>query len=612
MKSLDTIPLDKIDVGDDFNPRTTADVDDGFLASVQTHGIITPILLQPQGSGASTRYFLVAGERRYRAAVKVGLTEIPAVIRTEFPTGQTLPTALVENMQRQQLSPIEEAHAFQRAHDDGLTGEELAEAVGVSLDTIRQRVRLLELPGKVQELVGAGDVTLKTAGDLRQLAPFGETIVAKTAELLVAGQDESSWDEPIVPGDLTQNPEWMLERVVSELGDDAPFLFHLRKGDRIQLEGYGAVKWPDGVDVAPVAEKLRALPPYGPDYKPIRGAALEIKQEDIDAARAYGCLVELGDHLYLTDPVWLLDLLDGKADKAISSWNRKQKKAAKSNGADDAAAVDPADAAREQKRQERTEQRAAQLSARERNISLRHALMDLTAPEITLEAVQAVGELLLQYAADDLGQRGWRFVDERAETVTAKKNGEISSLAYDRGAGGLLHGALQKAETPERALGVLLQALVAARFADKQAARQSDRYGDVRGMGEWAANKQLVSLVEAIAEPILPPDITLELRERRDREAVELDRYRTQLRDDLTKSDFPSRVRRGEDSCPNCGGGETSGLEDGGFTPCACSDEEILDAAIKCPRCGEPECFATCTGYQLAGDVEETLEPAAA
>jgi ParB family chromosome partitioning protein len=110
MQQLQTIPVEKIDVGDGFNSRRNLTLDDGFVASIRAHGVIQPILVHPQGTGEHQRFFLVAGERRFRAAQEIGLADIPAVVRTTFgENGEALPVALVENLQREQLSPIEEA-----------------------------------------------------------------------------------------------------------------------------------------------------------------------------------------------------------------------------------------------------------------------------------------------------------------------------------------------------------------------------------------------------------------------------------------------------------------------------------------------------------------------
>lgn len=602
MNTLQTIPVDLIDVGDDFNPRRETAVDDGFLASVKAHGILTPILVHPQGSGKKTRYFLVAGERRYRAAIAEGHAEIPAVIRAEFAAGGALPAALVENMQRKQLSPIEEARAFERAIHEGLTPSELADATGVSADTIKGRLALLQLPASAQELVDDGSLTLAAAAALKTLAAAGEKVVEKTAELIVNDTAEP-WDDPIGAHELETDPAWVLEQTLNELDPaDRPFLV---KVGRHYVVDPARIEWPAGIGEG-LAEKANRLPEYDRDtHKSVRRDATACTDADIDAARAFGCLLELGagkgrSGLWVTDAVWLADRLGEQLDKATAAWERKRKKAAKSAGT---AVGDET----ERKRGEREQAKAEQLSARERNVSLRNALLQLRTVEPTLDAIKAVGGLLLEYAGTDLGH-AYRFVDERCETVKTKKTGEISSLTYSRDADHHLLAALEEADTPERALGVLVGALAAGVFVDVKAARQSDRYCHLRGLHGYSPNKELVDTVTRLAEPILPADIKLEIKERQELEAVERANEKAEFRAEYASSDLPSRVRSGAEVCPSCGN-SAAGLQPDEFVACACTGEQIVDAAVACPRCGELECFASCSAFLVDAAVEE---PAAA
>lgn len=111
-------------------------------------------------------YVLIAGERRWRAAKRAGLTEIPAVIR-EYTGQPTLVEALIENVQRQDLTPMEEARAFQQLLENyGMTQEQVAGRVGKSRPSISNTLRLLQLPQEVQEMVEAGELS---AGHARAL-----------------------------------------------------------------------------------------------------------------------------------------------------------------------------------------------------------------------------------------------------------------------------------------------------------------------------------------------------------------------------------------------------------------------------------------------------------
>ena len=133
--------------------------------SIRARGVIQPIVVRPRESG---RYQIVAGERRWRAAQKARLHEIPAIIR-ELDDAQTLEIALIENIQRRDLNAIEEAQGYQRLVDEyGHTQEELGKLVNKSRSHVANLLRLLDLPQGVQDLVGSGQLSM---GHARALIP---------------------------------------------------------------------------------------------------------------------------------------------------------------------------------------------------------------------------------------------------------------------------------------------------------------------------------------------------------------------------------------------------------------------------------------------------------
>ena len=133
--------------------------DDGIEAlaeSVRAQGVVQPVVVRPLGGG---RYELVAGERRWRAARRAGLATVPALVR-EADDRESLVLALVENVAREDLSPLDEARAYAVLQDEfGLSLAELAERVGRSKPAVSNRLRLLELPDDVLALVERGDLT---------------------------------------------------------------------------------------------------------------------------------------------------------------------------------------------------------------------------------------------------------------------------------------------------------------------------------------------------------------------------------------------------------------------------------------------------------------------
>src|SRR6266436_2464993 len=151
------IPVDQIDV----NPNQPRELFDSkalneLAASIQTSGVIQPIVVRRHGDS----YQLIAGERRWRAARQAGLARIPAVVR-EATDAQSLEIALVENLLREDLNPMEEAEAYQRLLAEfGWTQEELAQRVGRDRSSIANCLRLLKLPALIQADLRAGRLTM--------------------------------------------------------------------------------------------------------------------------------------------------------------------------------------------------------------------------------------------------------------------------------------------------------------------------------------------------------------------------------------------------------------------------------------------------------------------
>lgn len=168
-------------------PRTRFDEAslDELAASIREHGIIQPLIVTsaPQQRGA---YWLVAGERRWRAAQLAGLAEAPAIVREANPQ-QLVELALIENVQRSDLNPLEEAHAYQALLGEfGLTQAELAERVGKSRPAIANAVRLLQLPPAAQAAVVEGAIS---AGHARALLALENAAAIEQALALVLARD---------------------------------------------------------------------------------------------------------------------------------------------------------------------------------------------------------------------------------------------------------------------------------------------------------------------------------------------------------------------------------------------------------------------------------------
>ena len=156
--SLRDLPVDLIQPGR-YQPRTGMDPEalQELADSIRSQGVVQPVVVRGIGDG---RYELIAGERRWRAAQKAGLHEIPAVIR-DIPDQAAIAMALIENIQRQDLNPLEEALALQRLQDEfELTQQQVADAVGKSRASVANLLRLLNLVHEVRTMLAEGDLEM--------------------------------------------------------------------------------------------------------------------------------------------------------------------------------------------------------------------------------------------------------------------------------------------------------------------------------------------------------------------------------------------------------------------------------------------------------------------
>ena len=178
------LPVDRLRPGK-YQPRTQMDETSlaELAASIRTQGIMQPILVRAvDNTPGAERYEIVAGERRWRAAQLAGLTEVPVLVRS-IPDEQALAMALIENIQRENLNPLEEAQGLQRLIDEfGLTHQQAADAVGRSRPAASNLLRLLQLNRLVQDMLMAGKLDM---GHARALLPVAGAQQVALAQCIV-------------------------------------------------------------------------------------------------------------------------------------------------------------------------------------------------------------------------------------------------------------------------------------------------------------------------------------------------------------------------------------------------------------------------------------------
>lgn len=184
VQSLDHGQLKQIDVNllkrGEYQPRRFIQEQDlqELAASIEKHGVMQPIVIRPIDDEQHP-YEIIAGERRWRAAQLAGLTEIPAIVR-DLTDQVAIALALIENIQRQDLNPIDQAMALQRFHDEfGLSHQEIAETVGKARTTVSNLLRLLTLAEPVKELMQQGSLDMGHARAILTLKAKDQLKVAQ-------------------------------------------------------------------------------------------------------------------------------------------------------------------------------------------------------------------------------------------------------------------------------------------------------------------------------------------------------------------------------------------------------------------------------------------------
>jgi len=237
------IPIDQID-GNPFQPRMEFDPVEleSLSDSIKVQGVLQPILVRKHPTEPE-RYQIIAGERRFRAATMAGLTEIPTLVR-EMDDSDAAVVALVENLQRQDLNPLEEAEGYQRLLDDfGLTHDALGYAVSKSRSHVSNTIRLLRLPDAIKREVRSGTLS---SGHARALlnAPNPEMLAEQVArrgmsvrqtEMLVAksvaarGKPRKEASDRIAVADLEK-------RATEEIGCRVSISLNRKGGGEISVQ----------------------------------------------------------------------------------------------------------------------------------------------------------------------------------------------------------------------------------------------------------------------------------------------------------------------------------------------------------------------------------------
>jgi ParB family chromosome partitioning protein len=259
-----SLRLDRLKPGR-YQPRTR--MDEGSLAelaqSIKTQGLMQPVLVRPTGNGA---FEIIAGERRVRAAGMAGLEEVPVLVR-DVPDEAAAVMSLVENIQREELNPLEEAQGLQRLIDEfHLTHDQAAQAVGRSRSAASNLMRLLNLSEPVQKLLMAGDIEMGHARALLSLAPaeqilcanevVGKGLSVRDTERLVARRASGASAAPKRPATMEKSRD--IARLEEQLADrlTAPVQIRLKRRGTSADRGEIAIAFRSLDELTGVLDKL--------------------------------------------------------------------------------------------------------------------------------------------------------------------------------------------------------------------------------------------------------------------------------------------------------------------------------------------------------------------
>ncbi|MEE2983714.1 MAG: ParB/RepB/Spo0J family partition protein [Pseudomonadota bacterium] len=254
-EQLKAIPLDLVQRGQ-FQPRLDIKAESlqELADSIKSQGVLQPVLVRPIGDGG--RYELIAGERRWRAAQIAGLNAIPAVVR-RVTGAEAMSIALIENIQREQLNPIEEAAALDRlVREFDMTHERIAKSIGRSRAAVSNLLRLLDLESATRELVESGDLEMGHARALLGLSALNQVKAARrivseglsvrAAEALVRRLKERKHESERVSKKVDPNIRQLEGSLGERLGADVS-IQHRSTGKGSLTIRYGSLDELDGI-----------------------------------------------------------------------------------------------------------------------------------------------------------------------------------------------------------------------------------------------------------------------------------------------------------------------------------------------------------------------------
>ena len=536
-----TVALSQVHVADGFNPRDAAEKAEiaRLAESIKTHGLIQPLVVcSIDGNG---EYRLIDGERRYHACAQASVMEVPVIVRAPDETTGALDVALVANAQRLDLNVVEEAKAFGRLVESGLTRKGVAETLGVSQKLVRDRLALLDLDEALHPQLADGTIPPGAVKSLLELAHIHPALPALAVRRIVEQpEDPNGWGEALTWSDVAHDP-------IGFVATD------------YVVDGF---ELPDGIYEANTTYPLER---FSLDEKTTRKleqlgellgvaciATLAFRRPDVDAAEklgvayrsknGYGALIvgqDVAEQLVADQVTRTL-----KSAKA----QRKEAEAAAVAGSGDPASdrgVSPAgggqapvdeQAAAEERRSEREAQLEARRKAVAFNDELGAAVVNhLARVKVDTRVVKILAAVDFGGDLDKIAMRGARYGMPGFESSEERKSGTKRTYLGSREAHAQAQAFVANAgKNPGDVAGRLIALAVMARYADENAVAQSSRsFASLDGGMALPWSEDTVLLLDEIVGEVLPEHLLEPGREGRDAQA-EYRRERVATREWLT------------------------------------------------------------------------------
>ena len=461
------LAIEEIAIEDGFNPRTRFDEERlaELEASIREHGIVQAPTVRPRAEGG---YAVIAGERRLIAARRAGVERVPVVIRGEEGARAA---ALAENLIREDLNPIDTARALRDLGEaEGLgTHAKLAERVKKSPSWVSDHLRLLKLPEAVQAEIANGTVPVEAERELRAVAKVSPRIAECACELAARKRVEGR--------DLVERFDEVLAEVAAARFEDKPTMIDTA-----------------GAPLAEVIADPEKREAFAERYKLVRQhwglePVIRFGAEDVDAARAAGCLVEHTiDHgnwstsvAYITDAELAVDLCERMLERAEKQ-QAKLAETAEANGNGPSAGPEEV---KEERRTQREKAKKDAARARRYNEALGAALLKRRGAKSRkahgLARAKAIAAIVLT-DNDRLAGAGLRLALSQLQEVKVKtlKSGDSREKVDYADAAQcteFLAKRIEAARSADEVLELLADALIAAELADERELPQSKRIG---------------------------------------------------------------------------------------------------------------------------------------